>query len=239
MKKIVLLVAVLATAATVLLLDAPQPEMPGPHAASAEAKRPPAPAVPAPSAVQAAAPAPAAASAVTAASAVPAAGADEDPQTCSDRHPLCTCDGKPSDAQLTAPKGMKLVKIGGCIENNGAFLGQLFLEGEETVTGTLHYVDGGEMYGNMLTFEADGRSDEPSQYASAGTYFGFTGDEKFHPPAIKHENDCWAARATVRVRKIHVVDGGSDQDGVWATDFDVLQLGKYHKCEKSAGAPQP
>ena len=143
------------------------------------------------------------------------------------------------DCKVIPPKGMKLAKIDVCtVTAGGDYIGHFFFEGEETVTGDVsyEYFDDEILGGNILGFRSDNFK-EYRPYSSAGEAFNFEDYDrtipKLHPPNItKTKDKCWVARATLKVRAIEVVNGGSDQDGTWATDFDVLQIGKYKRCKR-------
>jgi hypothetical protein len=124
-------------------------------------------------------------------------------------------------------------------EGNYYTEGDFFFEGDAILSGSIE-VDYSVGAGFHVSLAPQGKRASYSQYASALRVVSFLADanttESFraeittkNPKAL-----CWRTTVKLRIKKFTVREGpGSDETGTWPTEFQVLSVGKWRKCEAS------
>jgi len=145
----------------------------------------------------------------------------------------CPCDEKLSELPITAPQGMSLSSVNGCSKTSGNyFLGEFVFKGEATISGEIERKEG-DMFGDTIYFRAK-RAGKYTQFAGAIYALKFSGTaeviSKFKLPELSDKSRCWVADVVIKVRRLRVVSGDTDEAGNYAEDFDVLKTGEYRKC---------
>ncbi len=176
-----------------------------------------------------AAPAPAS-SPVAADASEPSAGEDEE-EDCQLSYYGCPCPEKLSEIPLTAPHGLPLVSAN-CSTKGGDLFGGFYFKGEATVTGQVVREDN-EMFGDTFAFYPNDllAAGDVNKFAGSPTKFRVSDASEFQAPELSDTDHCWMAEVVVKVRGFHIVSGFTDEASSYLDDFDVVKVGKYHKCK--------
>ena len=149
---------------------------------------------------------------------------------------LVVSAAKAAQVSVVAPPGMKLVAACGAEKLNGSWSGGFYFTGRYVVSGVVKREDD-DWFGDSLWFEAE--SKRPGvQFFDAGKSLRFLDDSsanrRFRASPPTDGARCWSARVTIEVRVLHVLAGGTDQDGGFPLQYRVSRLGKYQNCRQSA-----
>ncbi len=158
------------------------------------------------------------------------AGEDEE-EDCQLSYYGCPCPVKLSEIPLTAPHGLPLVSAN-CSTKGGGLFGGFYFKGEATATGQVVRVDN-DMFGDTIAFYPNDllAADDLNKFAGSPTMFRLAHDSEFQAPELSEKDHCWIAEVVVKVRGFHIISGFSDEASGYLDDFDVVKVGKYHKCK--------
>lgn len=110
----------------------------------------------------------------------------------------------------------------GSSEEYGASRGSYYFKGNVIVTGLLIRED-----------DVIARFDLNSDVAIDRLKFDFTSPytiKRLRPPEPSTAKPCWKTKATLRIKTLVQLNGGTDEAGLWPMQYDVLSLGEYKKC---------
>lgn len=146
----------------------------------------------------------------------------------------CVCPADLPKLKLPplAPKGLLLVAACSVRKEGTDILGNFFYKGEAVIAGKIRRaLEWNDMFGDqeVVTF-ADLRFMEEHRTRAI---------EEFKLPSLSGKARCWVADAQVKIRSVRVDYGpGTDQDGSFVDEFDVLTVGPFRRCRSMEDPPQ-
>ncbi len=164
----------------------------------------------------------------------PSKGAGSDAQ-CEPEGEFCECEKIMSKLPISLPKGMKLASVAHCtrVKETNYLEGFFYFKGEATVSGEVRRIENAVLASDYVYFMVKNPG-EYRQFSSAIDSFAFMDESagrKVRLPELSHKSSCWAADAVIRVKALKVISNETDAAGSYATDYDVLEVGKYRKCK--------
>jgi hypothetical protein len=146
----------------------------------------------------------------------------------------CPCAEDISKLPITAPQGMVLFDMAACTRYRSDFYGVFKFKGEATIGGIVVYQKTEILGRDDIRFDADGAG-EYSQFGSAISSLRIpdipVAIKKFKLPPMSDSSNCWTADAVLKIKQLEVYSDDSDGAGNYPTNFEVLKIGTYFKCE--------
>lgn len=151
---------------------------------------------------------------------------------------FCECEKDISRLNITPPEGMSLVSVDGCrrVTATNSMIGNFYFKGAVTLSGDVVRKDSAIFGDSIVWFNV--------RNAAGYNQLRFTDDSfvnvssksaairKFKLPRLSGKSACWAAHAQIKIRAIKVIaDLGTDYAGSYPTEFEVLNVGPYSRCE--------